>query len=69
MGFASLSTSLLGQQQAQQEEQQAGRPLFSHVPLFELAQCVLHWYIPCSGPDVKLCTSVHHVPMLLHRTS
>lgn len=40
VGFASLSTSLLAQQQAQQEHQQAGRPLFSHVPLFELARCV-----------------------------
>ncbi|PRW56548.1 OTU domain-containing [Chlorella sorokiniana] len=46
VGFASLSTSLLGQQRAQQEEQQAGRPLFSHVPLFELARAA-------AGPAIE----------------
>ncbi|KAI7839237.1 hypothetical protein COHA_006935 [Chlorella ohadii] len=45
-GFASLSTSLLAQQQAQQEQQQAGRPLFSHVPLFELARAA-------AGPAIE----------------
>ena len=47
--FASLSSSALAQQQRQQAEAAAaaaGRPLFSQVPLFELARAA-------SGPAIE----------------
>ncbi|KAL4427904.1 hypothetical protein ABPG75_001993 [Micractinium tetrahymenae] len=45
-GFASLSSSLLRQQDAAAAQQQAGRSLFSQVPLFDLARAA-------AGPAIE----------------
>lgn len=45
-GFASLSSSLLRQQDAAAAQQQAGRSLFSQVPLFHLARAA-------AGPAIE----------------